>query len=178
MGAAIACGDVLGWITQKLVGVDGVKKLLNGPSYVTANLNHISVLSPMDINGNELVAEPITVKEEKVLVGFIPGSDHREYLKGEAHAWTPKAEALMRKCWDKILDGVAFTLTMKEWGSYINEFELGLKDDDSYAYMANDSLYSVDLIKLAYPVDWTTVKLDMFVIPEAFRGYDINSRTE
>ncbi|KAK0502619.1 hypothetical protein EDD18DRAFT_1101014 [Armillaria luteobubalina] len=78
IGAAIASGDVLRWITRKLVGALGVQKLLDGPSYIAANLNHISILPVMDINGHELVSEPMTAEEEKALVGFIPVEFEKE----------------------------------------------------------------------------------------------------
>ncbi|KAK0506479.1 hypothetical protein EDD18DRAFT_1097762 [Armillaria luteobubalina] len=150
-GTAVACGNVLGWITQKLVGIAGVWKLLDGPLYIVANLKHVAVLSASDANGNEFVAEAITPEEEKVLVGFISGSDHREsrsllpmvyivcrFLKGEAQAWMPRAEALMCKQWDEVLREEAFALTMDEWEAYIAEFQTSVDLVDAYAYSAKD----------------------------------------
>ncbi|KAK0485406.1 hypothetical protein EDD18DRAFT_1111550 [Armillaria luteobubalina] len=176
IGAAIASGDVLRWITRKLVGTLGVQKLLDGPSYIAANLNHIYILPVMDINGHELVSEPMTAEEEKALVGFIPGSDRREPWSllptGEAHALTSKEESLIVKGWSKVNHSVAFVLTMDKWGVYIAEFEKEMTDTDVYHYLVNDSQYGVDLFGLAYPVDWSVIKLDAIIIPEVFRGYN------
>ncbi|PBK58281.1 hypothetical protein ARMSODRAFT_983986 [Armillaria solidipes] len=138
-GAAIACGDVLGWITRKLVGVAGVHKLLEGPSFIAVNLNHVAVLAPTDMNRNELVVEVIIVEEETVLIGFIPSSDQRE---------TPKVKVPMRKYWEKVVWGIVFTLTMEEWGLYIAEFKKERNSSNNYTYTANDSQYGVDLIGL------------------------------
>ncbi|KAK0216014.1 hypothetical protein IW262DRAFT_1464484 [Armillaria fumosa] len=152
MGVAIACGDVLSWITQKLVRMEGVQKLLEGPSYIAVNLKFMSVLSAPNFDGNKFVAKAIIAEEEK----------------GDAHAWTPKAEALMHKRWDKVVQGVTFTLTMDEWESYFNEFQVETEYPRVYAYTTNDSQYGVDLFNITYPVDWSFIKLDAIIIPEVF----------
>ncbi|KAK0484259.1 hypothetical protein EDD18DRAFT_1361537 [Armillaria luteobubalina] len=180
-GAAVTCGDVLGWITRKLIGTVGVWKLLDGPSYIVANLKHVTILSASNLNGNKFMAEAITMEEEKVLVGFIPSSDCRKsrsllpmvyivcrFLKGEAQAWMPRAEALMCKQWDEVLQGEAFALTMDEWEAYIAEFQTSVDLVDAYTYLAKDMQYGVDLFNITYPVDWTFIKLDSIIIPEVF----------
>ncbi|KAK0505451.1 hypothetical protein EDD18DRAFT_1098815 [Armillaria luteobubalina] len=104
---------VSSWIVWRLVGVTGVRKFLEGPSYVAANLKHVAILAATDGKGNEFVAEALTMEEEKVLVGFIPGMDRRElwsllptvyiicqFLKGEAHGWTSSVEGVMNKQWN------------------------------------------------------------------------------
>ncbi|KAK0492133.1 hypothetical protein EDD18DRAFT_1358160 [Armillaria luteobubalina] len=174
-----------------VTGATGVQKFLEGPSYVTANLEHVAILAATDGKGNEFVAEALMMEEEKVLVGFIPGTDRREswsllptvyiirrFLKGEAHGWTSSAEGVMNKRWNEVIQGVAFALTMDEWESYLGEFQGGTSSADAYAYDSNDSQYGVDLFNIAYLVSWTIIKLDAIIIPEVFRGYNIVSEDE
>ncbi|KAK0464762.1 uncharacterized protein EV420DRAFT_1476154 [Desarmillaria tabescens] len=72
---AIACGNTVGWIARWLVSKEEVKKLLERPSFIMANFNHLATLPIKGEDGVKLVAESIMVEEEKVLVRFIPGSE-------------------------------------------------------------------------------------------------------
>ncbi|KAK0496911.1 hypothetical protein EDD18DRAFT_1105227 [Armillaria luteobubalina] len=126
----------------------GIKILLEGPSYIAANLNHAVIVTSKTPDGEELVTEPITMDEEKVCI----------------HTWTRKAEALMEKPWAEVMQGEALALTMEEWKTYIVEFKQNQGE-------------MMDLMDIAYLVDWLVIKHDALIMPEVFRGYNVKTKT-
>ncbi|SJL16554.1 uncharacterized protein ARMOST_20080 [Armillaria ostoyae] len=185
-GAAVAKGGSIGWLARKLAGDEGIKKLLEGPSFIVANLNHAQIISLEGTSPIELAAEPFTLEEEKTLLSFIPASIRKDartlfpfmsiipaLVKGAALTWNSNAEAFMQKHWDLVLEGEANALSHEEWGPYIASFMMDRISDDSHSCTPDNILYSMDLFRMAYPTDWTIVKLSDMVFLEDFLGYDV-----
>ncbi|KAK0224773.1 hypothetical protein EDD85DRAFT_795811 [Armillaria nabsnona] len=183
-GVAVAKGGSIRWLACKLAGDEEIKKLLEGPSFIAANLNHVQIISLEGTSPIELAAEPFTLEEEKTLLGFILVTIRKDAhtlfpfmsiipapVKGAALTWNSNAEAFMQKCWDLVLEEEATTLSRKEWGPYIASFMMDHISDDSHSCTPDDILYDMDLFRMAYPTDWTVIKLSDMVFPEDFQGY-------
>ncbi len=101
-------GGSLEWIIRKFTREEVIKKLLNRPSYIAFHLLNIEVLLASPGGVEALMMEALTLGEEMVLVGFMPGDAQKGpqiifptiyilicFLQGFVNGWTKDVEALI-----------------------------------------------------------------------------------
>ncbi|SJL06610.1 uncharacterized protein ARMOST_09952 [Armillaria ostoyae] len=185
MGAAVARGGSIGWIIKKLAGKEAILKLLDGPSYMASHLFNVDVLPTNPGSKEALMTESLTVGEELALVGFVPGCARKgpqmlfpmpnlmgRLLPGDEDGWNELTEALMNLRWDSVLKGEADTMTEDEWRTYIDKFYTKRAPNSMYEFSETDSRYGIDLMTMAYPTNWTSIRLSDMTFPEKYQGPD------